>query len=514
MLVKLLVIIGFGFSLPIQASQTQMIYGETGRLTQFDPYTVHEASGYRLSDLLFDSLVEIGPGYEYVSGLAKNWQINANRTKVSFVLRDDVYWHQPDSNKPAKKFTALDVVKTINILLAEGSQIINKDRFNQISYAKASDDYHVDIYLKFAMSDPLRAVMFKILPAHEFEKDILLRQDSFTRHPIGTGPYQFVKESGQGEILLVANQNYFKGKPHIEQIIMRTFTDQSVMSKSLMFSSLDLATYISPRDIGEISGDKRLGLVSYDALSYSFIGFNTSKPYLNDKRFRQALTFAINREEMLEAFFDGKGELISGPFPPSSWAYNIDIKPAPYDIERAKKLISLSGYDKQKPLIFAVPLSGDSEMIKRVVLAYQNYLAQAGVKIELQFMDWLVWKERVLKNHDYDLTIASWTFDDASNIKSLFHSSQAIEWGHNFVLFNNAMVDTLLNEAEAINDGEKRRAIYKKLHAILADESPYTYLWTLKHHAAYQKRLQRVRVEPYAFFKHVVSWHVKSEIIQ
>jgi peptide/nickel transport system substrate-binding protein len=160
-------------------------------------------------------------------------------------------------------------------------------------------------------------------------------------------------------------------------------------------------------------------------------------------------------------------------------------------------------------LVFAVPLAGESEMIKRVVLAFQSYLEGVGLKVDLQFMDWLVWKKKVLEEHDYDVTIASWTFDDASNITSLFHSGSAKPWGNNFVMYSNPEVDSLLTEADATNDFDKRRAIYHKLHAVLADEAPYAYLWTLMHHAAHNTRLTGVRVEPFAFFKYIVSWQLE-----
>lgn len=514
MLKILILLLGTNY---VFAAGNSLIYGETGRLTQFDPYTVHEASGHRLSDLLFDSLISIGPGYEYVANLAVNWEKNSSATKVVFNLRPGVFWHpRSDAEKPMP-FTANDVVRTIELITADKSEIPNKDRFNAISHAKALGDHKVEVYFRYAITDPLRVMMFKLLPAHMFPGQTVLTRDSqFATHPIGTGPYRFVKASGQGEILLTANKDYFRGAPKIESIVMRNFSDQSIMSKSLTFSSLDLVTYVSPRDIGEIAGDKRLGLVSYDALSYSFIGFNTSKPYLSDKNFRQGLSYAVNRQEMLDAFFDGKGDLISGPFPPSSWAYNLHIKPIGYDLERARKLITGAGYnsEKVKPFVFLVPLTGDGEMIKRIVLAYQSYLQQVGIAIDLQFTDWLVWKDRVLNKHDYDMTIASWSFDDASNILSLFHSSQTASWGHNFVQYKNPLVDTLLNEAEVTNDRAKKRAIYHKLHAILADETPYTFLWTLKHHAAYQKRIRRVRVEPYAFFRHIITWNVGGEALQ
>jgi len=504
-------------------NRMDMIYGETGRLVSFDPYTAHEASGHRMSDLIFDSLVQIGPAGGYLPALAKSWEISKDKTQVTFTLRNGVVWHSsPSSKGKANLLNADDIVTTIRLLKAKESDIPNQERFSLIAGSEKISTSKVVIRLSRASVDPLRNMTFKILPFHVLGSTLSLKRTSkFVSQPIGTGPYKFIKSNVQGEVLLEANKKYFGKKPSIRRIVMKSYSDQNVMSQSLMFSSLDLVTYVSPRDLGEILGDKKLSIVSYDALSFSFIATNTSRGILKDKRVRQALNYAVNRKEMLEAFFQGKGRLISGPFPPTSWAYNLDVAVNPFDPERAKKLFKDAGLKikdgflhsktgKKVELNFAVPLAGESEMIKRIVLAYQGYLADVGISIDLQFMDWQVWKKKVLEQHDFDLTIASWSFDDASNISSLFHSSSAKAWGNNFVMYQNQEVDSLLTEATVTNDFDKRRAIYHKLHSILAEEAPYTYLWTLQHHAAHNSRLTGVRVEPFSFFKYVTSWNFKG----
>ena len=512
---------------PCLASELgQMVYGETTRLDTFDPYTVHEGAGIRLSDLLFDALVDIGPGGDYKPALAKKWTIEDGGTSVLLELTDNVFWNPAQGEAPTSRPHPLcpeDIMVTIRLLKAAQSEIPNRERFSVIRSAERIDDKHVRVRLARAMVDPLRVLTFKVLPAHLVGASPALRRDSdFAKFPVGTGPFQFVKANAQGEVLLQANLRYFAGKPKLERIVMKAYADQTVMAQSLMFNSLDLITYVSPRDLGEILGDQRLSVVPYDALSFSFFAMNTDRGILKDKKVRQAIAFAINRQEMLEAFFQGKGRLISGPFPPTSWAYNLDVKPVPFDIDRAKALLSAAGLmdrdqdgslespsGKKVNLTFAVPMAGESETIKRIVLAFQSYLEAVGIGVDLKFMDWLVWKKKVLEEHDYDLTIASWSFDDASNISSLFHSSSAKSWGNNFVQFKNLEVDSLLTEADATSDYDKKRAIYQKLHAMIADETPYVFLWTLMHHAAHTNRLSGVRVEPFTFFKYITSWRME-----
>lgn len=502
-------------------------YGETTRLDGFDPYTAPEASGQRLGDLLFDSLVELGPGESYVPSLAKSWKVIDGGTAISLNLREDVYWHeQLDKPETNAKLVPEDVINTVRLITNSSSEIPNKERFLALKSVEKVGPNQIVVRLTRAMTDPLRLLTFKILPAHVLGSAAYLsRTSEFARRPVGTGPYAFVKATNSGEVMLSSNNRYFKGRAQIPQILMKAYADQNVMAQSLMFNSLDLLTYVSPRDLGEILGDNKIVVLPYDALSFSFFAMNTQRGVLKDRRVRLALSQAINRQEMIDAFFQGRGRLISGPLPSTSWAYNLDVKPVSFDVSRARAMLQAAGlrYKDNKlftpsgqpvTLTFAVPLAGESEMIKRVVLAFQGYLEAVGVKLDLKFMDWVVWKAKVMGEHDYDVTIASWSFDDASNITSLFHSSSAKPWGNNFVMFKNPEVDGLLTEAEATNDFDLKRAIYHKLHALLAEEAPYAYLWTLQHHAAHQQRLSGVQVEPFAFFKHVLAWRMEPMHVQ
>jgi peptide/nickel transport system substrate-binding protein len=513
----------FSMNASAKEGDKRIVYGETVQIDNLNPFTSHELAAQRISDLLFDSLVEINDNGDYLPSLAESWKIEDGGMKITFTLRKKVNWHNPkNSQEKGLPFTAQDVVTTVRILTAKDSEVPNRERFDAIKEAIALSDDEVVVLLDRAMASPLKILAFKILP-HSVLKDVpsLKRNNPIGAHPIGTGIYQFASANKEGEIQLKANPFYFKGPAKIPEIVMKSYLDQSVMAQSLMFQSLDLIPYVSPKDLTEIKGDQKLGVVPYEALSFSFFAINNQRGILKNKRIRQALNYAINRKEMLDAFFAGNGTLISGPFPPTSWAYNLDVKPYPFDLERAQALLTEAGLTKGtngkfhdasgQPVVlnFAVPIAGESEMVKRIVLAFQNYLGNLGITTELEFMDWQVWKKRVLEDHNYDLTIASWNFDDANNITSLFHSSSAKAWGNNFVMFQNEHVDALLTEANFTADSDKKMAIYKKLHAILADESPYVFLWTLRHHAAYGPKISSVKVNPYYFFKDISNWEMK-----
>src|SRR5438309_11892669 len=149
--------------------------------------------------------------------------------------------------------------------------------------------------------------------------------------------------TGDGEVVLVANPDYFKGRAHIDKFIARPFADQNIMAQALMFNAIDMIVLVNPRNLPEVQGDKRFVLQPYNALSYSFFGYNVRNPLLADRRVRQGITAAVNRQEMLDSFFNGQGTVISGPFAPGSWAYNLDVKPLPLKTERARSLVTAAG---------------------------------------------------------------------------------------------------------------------------------------------------------------------------
>jgi len=158
-----------------------------------------------------------------------------------------------------------------------------------------------------------------------------------------------------------------------------------------------------------------------------------------------------------------------------------------------------------------VPIEKESEAVKRVVLAFKNYLSKIGVEINGEFKEWLSWKEDVFLKHDFDVIFASWVFDDSADITSLFHSAQIGPWKNNFGAYSNPEVDSLIVESKLTLDHEKRRTIYRKLHSTLAEECPYTFLWTLTNYAAYHKKLRHVAIHPYKFFSFADAWYIPEQ---
>jgi len=497
-------------------------YGEYGRPATLDPVTSNEMISLRLTELIFNGLVGINEKQEIVPELAERWDCSADGRIYTFFLRRDVMWHPKEGEEP-KPFTADDVIFTYKIMMHPKTITPLKVRYEFISAVEKLDDYTVKFTLKRPILNALAKFSFKVIPKHGPNNPLYLaRDDHFVQSPIGTGPYVLKNITAEREIILSANENYFKGRPHIDKLIAKPFADQNIMTQALMFNAIDMIVLVNPRDLPEIQGDKRFILQPYNALSYSFFGYNVRNPLLADKRVRKAFTQAVNRQEMLDSFFNGQGTIISGPFAPGSWAYNLDVQPLSFDPEKARALLQEAGFSrgadgfmqkdgKRLVLSLKVPIEKESEAVKRVVLAFKNYLKNIGADIKVEFKEWQAWKEDVFLEHDFDIIFASWVFDDSADISSLFHSGEIGSWKNNFGGYSNPEVDGLINESKLTLDHEKRRTINRKLHAILAEENPYTFLWTLTNYAAYHKKVRRVAIHPYKFFSYADDWFMEEK---
>ena len=321
-------------------------YGEYGRPATLDPITSNEMISMRISELIFNGLVGINDRQDVVPELAQSWEASKDGRVYTFHLRKDVTWHAKKGEQPVP-FTANDVVFTYNIMMHPKTITPLKVRFEFIEKVEKLDDYTVRFTLKRPVLNALAKFSFKIIPRHGPKNPLYLtREDPFVQHPIGTGPYMLSNITDDHEIVLVANDKYFKGRPHIDEFVAKPFADQNILTQALTFNAIDMIVLVNPRSIAEIQGDKRFILQPYNALSYSFFGYNIRNPLLADKRVRLAFGYAINRQEMLGSFFNNQGTIISGPFAPGSWAYNLDVKPLPYDPQKAISLLTEAGFKK------------------------------------------------------------------------------------------------------------------------------------------------------------------------
>lgn len=490
-------------------------YGEYNMPSSLDPITSNNPVTARLGELLFDGLIDFDQQGEIVPGLAERWTISENGLIYTFTLREGTLWHD------GQPVAATDVKFTFDVINHPTTTTSLREQLSFVRGVRVMDSRTIRFTLKTQTFNALGRFSFKIIPSHKIFKAYLTREDPFVWAPIGTGPFMFSRISHEGLIELEANPAYFKGRPYLDKIIMRHFIDRDLMTQSLLTGAIDLIPSVQPLDIGKIREAGTCYFKEYNSLSFSFFAFNFLNPHLKQKLVRQALTIACNRDLMLLQFFLGKGKVISGPFAPGSYSYNPAVEPFPYNETQAKRTLKNAGYrdtnndgivDKEGiQLKLTLKANIADKAMKSVCVAYQDYLTRIGVECDLQFLERYAWEKAVFVDHNYDLTLASWFFDDAANISTLFQSGNNGPYGDNFISYANPTVDQLIAEFNAALAPETRRAINYKLHEILHDDCPYLYLWTLDKYAAFSNRIRGVEVDAYRFFSFVKNWYLAPE---
>jgi peptide/nickel transport system substrate-binding protein len=500
----------------------KLVYGEYGRPATMDPITSNDMVGLRLTELLFNGLVSFSPKNEVVPDLAEKWEVSPDGRVYTFKLRGDAKWHAKAGDR---SLSADEVVGTLDVIRHPRTLTPLKAPYELVAEARKLDAQTVEITLKRPVVNGLGRLSFKVIPSFALKRpDFLSRDDPFVQEPVGTGPFQLTRVTDEGDVVMEANRAYYKGRPHLDSMVLKPFADRNVLTQGLLFNAVDMVVEVGSRDIAQVEGDKRFNLYPYNALSYSFIAHNFKNPHLAKKEVRQAIAYACNRQEMLDSFYAGRGTLVSGPFAPGSWAYNLDVKPLPFNVARAKELLASAGYTKTgeggyltaedgKLLQFTlkIPIEKENETVKRVALAFQNYMKAIGIKINLEFREWQAWKQDVFVDHDFDMVIAIWAFDDSADISTLFHSGETGAWRNNFTGYSNPEVDALIVEAKTTLDREKQRTINQRLHTLLADEQPYTFLWTLTNYAAVHKKVRHVDLHAFKFFTFADTWYIPKK---
>ena len=295
-----------------------LIYGEYGAPIRLVPILANDSISIRLLEFIYGSLLYYDSNGEIKGDLAETWEMSKDLRSVTFSLRKDVLWHPLPGEEKGREFTADDVIKTFDVMMNPKTVTSLQSRYSFIDSAQKVDDHTV----VFKMTKPLLNVFgrftFKIMPSFMLEDVSALRGDEdliIYKNPIGTGPYIFQSQHGtSAEVVLKANSRYHLGAPNIGKIVMRPFADQNIITQTLLFGGIDMEVRVPSRDIAEIQGDARFELAPYSTLSYSFFGYNLRNPILAIKEVRKAISYTINRQEMLNSFFEGRGQLISGPF--------------------------------------------------------------------------------------------------------------------------------------------------------------------------------------------------------
>lgn len=477
-----------------------------------------------LSSLIFSGLTRFDETGQLVPDLAESWDVGDGGKSYLFHLRQDVRWHDQTP------FTAGDVVFTVKAMQAQdfqGSPDV-ADLWRSVDVQQV-DDYTVRFTLKEPFAPFLEYTTVGILPHHLYADSLgkAMTGSPYNLKPIGTGPFRMTKISSEG-ITLEPSADYYGPAPHLAQLQFRFYPDYASALAGLQKGEVDALPYLEPQDVATLSADQKLQVYSApDYLKYSVLFLNNSNPLFEDKAVRQAVSYAINRDKIIQTVLSGQGLPGKGPISPGSWAFDPKAGSYDYDPKKAEALLDAAGWrdtngdgvrEKDGATLSFVILTNDDQRRIKVGESVAEDLRKVGFKTEVQAASWADLLKNYLTPRTFVGALAEqWLLTADPDVYSLWDSSQIGNGGFNFAGSSNQRADQILEEARSTVDKARRQQLYSEFQSVWTDEAPSVILYYPKFNWAESRNIKGVNlsfmVDGSSRFRNVAGWYVKTKMV-
>lgn len=448
-----------------------------------DPRVATDALSLRVIELLFNGLVRTDAHFHIVPGLAERWEQPDERTYV-FHLRRGVRFHH------GRELTAEDIRFTFESLATVGSA--HAAVLEEIHKIRVLDPYRVAFHLKRRFAPILYHLTVGIVPAE------LAGRDGFGQQPVGTGPFRFKRWVQNERVEVAAFQDYFGGEPHVERLSLRIIPDATIRFLELKKGTIDLLSGSLPPEVMRlVESLPGMEVATIPSSNYTYLGFNLEDPILSDLRVRRAIAHAVDRNEMITYLLRGQATLATGLLSPQHWAYESHVETFPFDPEKAKRLLDAAGYPLQDGVRFNLTFKATTnELVRTIAEAMQHMLSQVGIALEIRSYEWGTFYADI-RSGNFQLYVLTWVgITDPDYYHYIFHSDSRPPRGANRGGYRNSEVDRLLLAGRQAADVNARKATYRRIQKILAEELPYVSLWHELRWAAYKARVRGFHLMP------------------
>jgi peptide/nickel transport system substrate-binding protein len=471
-----------------------------------------------LTALIFNGLTRSDGQGGLEPDLAESWLVSEDGLIYVFELKQNIRWQD------GQPFTADDVLFTIGLMQdPEFPGVPYLGQLWQTIRAEKLDDYTV----RFTLPEPFPAfadsTTIGILPEHIL-KDVPARDllnHSFNLNPVGTGPFKL--DTVNAEFArLSANPYYTGSKPKLARLELRFYASYQETISAYRRGAVQAISYIPPQLISSVQDIESLNLYTARLSGYEIIYLNLQSPeqapFFQEPEVRQALLFALDRQRIIDQALNGQALVASGPIRPWSWAYNPEIRAAPYDLEQANTLLDGAGWvdndgdgirDKAgTPLAFTL-LSGEEPDRIAVAEAVSEQWQQAGISAEVEVVGAGLGER--LARHDFQAALAQVFLPGDPDPYPLWHLSQ-IDGGQNYAGWNNDKASMLLEEGRAVSNQGRRTDFYFEFQEIFAEEVPSIILFYPVHTFGVSQEVKDVQTAPMANpsdrYRTLSDWYV------
>lgn len=478
-----------------------LIFGKGRDATRLDPADTTDGESSIVTENLFDKLIHFQEDSTALEpGLATSWEISDDGLRYTFHLREGVTFH--DGTPFDAEAVKLNFDRQRQPL--EGQQFEFWQSFFEpvVDAITVVDPLTVRITLKGVdatfLSNLAMFSMGIVSPAA-----LAKYGASVNRHPVGTGPFRFVRWVPNQKIVLEANEQYWGGRPYLDRLIFKPVPENAVRLLELEVGAIHAMNGLNPDDTARVEANPELSFLQEPGMNIGYMAMNNDRKPFDQVKVRQALNHAINKPALIKAFFaDGRlGESAKNPMPPTLWGYNHAIQDYAYDAARAKRLLAEAGYpDGFEMELWALPVVRPyMPQGQRVAEAIQSDLAQIGVKVRITTYEWGVYLDKLGKG-DHQAALIGWIGDNGDPDNFLFNllgASNARKGGSsNYAFYRGEEAHRLLLRARRVSDPAERTRLYEAAQEVIHRDAPWVPLFHAKQMAATRADVRGFTLHP------------------
>ncbi len=487
---------------------------------------------------------------EWDPALAESWSFDEEKLTYTIKLRKGVYWHPmklPSGKElPKTEFTAADVKFTFDCILNENVEAASLRSYYTKSDLQAAEKYKIkvtvidDYTIKVKWSEPyFMAFEFTLgiqpMPRHVYgvddkgepitldyigSKDFAsaLNNHWANTRMCGTGPLIFQEWKKKEEVTLKRNPDYWGAPFYFSRVSYRHISNPNTALQQTLNGDLDFAgiaqkdLYIQSQTAPNVEAGK-VKLFDFEYPGYRYLGYNLRRDFFKDKRVRQAIGHAIPIDEIIDKIYFNLASRLTGPFLPGSSANDASLPPLEFNLDKAKALLDEAGWKdsngdgvrdntvagKKVDAKFQLMIPADSPQYLQMGEIVKENCRKLGVEVTISPAQWALMLQR-LKKKEFDATILGWALEWKQDPFQIFHGSQAeLPDSSNHGGYSNPEVDKLIEELRITMDTEKQTAIYHKIHRLIYDDQPYTFLFVDRQTGGRNARLENIdfyRIRP------------------
>jgi peptide/nickel transport system substrate-binding protein len=477
------------------------------------PPLASDAPSGTINDLVYSRLIRYDGDLTLIGDLAESWEVSPDGLTITFKVRRGVKWHD------GAPLTARDVLFTYQVMVDPKTPTAYSGDYLQVKKAEAPDDYTFRVTYPQPFAPALGSWTLNILPRHLLEgKDIT--QSPLARNPIGSGAYRFQAWKAGEKIVLTHNPDYYEGRVYLNGYVYLIKPELATMFLELKAGNIDQMALTPMQYLRQTEYPKFARMFNkyrYIPFSYIYLGYNLEDPRFADRRVRQALTMAINRQEIIEGVLMGLGQVCHGPYKPGAWFYNPDLPKFSYNPAKARELLAAAGWTpgaqgvlakNGKPFEFTILTNQGNDIRVRTAEIIQSRLREIGVNVNIRTVEWAAFIKEFIDKGRFEAVLLGWNTGLDPDQYDIWHSSKIKPGELNFIRYKNPEADRALEEGRHTFDQEKRRRAYFRFQEILAEDQPYTFLFVPDALPAIHKRFRGVKPAAAGIGYNFTKWYV------